>query len=232
MATECRLLKGKKCKITQKYVAPDANHHGGIDIVGADSKSNSITDYIVAHSSGTVVAIRNKCNKTYSTYNAAVKDWGDSYGNYVLIKHSSKCYTMYAHLMYNSVQVKKGDKVSKGQVIGYMGNTGHSSGAHLHFEFRTRESWTTRKDPTKYLNSDLPLPPKLANAGLYYGMKGEQVGYLQKDLNYVIKAGLKVDKSFGPAVLKSLKAYQSKSGLVVDGKYGLKTQAQMKKDLV
>ena len=45
-------------------------------------------------------------------------------------------YTLYAHMKYGSVTVKVGDRVSRGQVIGYMGNTGYSFGAHLHFEVR------------------------------------------------------------------------------------------------
>ena len=116
-----RVFKTKGNKITQKY---KAGKHNGIDLVG----TGSTLDYIVAHSDGTVTAVRKDCNATYKT--------GSSYGNYVKIKHTNGYYTLYAHLKYGSVSVKVGDKVKKGQVIGYMGNTGHSFGAHLHWEVR------------------------------------------------------------------------------------------------
>ena len=63
-------------------------------------------------------------------------------------------YTLYAHLKYKSVPVKIGQKVTKGQVIGYMGNTGHSFGAHLHFEVRDKNE--NKIDPTNYINANLP----------------------------------------------------------------------------
>ena len=65
-----------------------------------------------------------------------------TYGNIVMIKHSvdGKIYTtLYAHL--SSIGVSTGQVVSKGQVIGKMGNTGRSSGPHLHFEFHVG-GWT------------------------------------------------------------------------------------------
>jgi len=55
-----------------------------------------------------------------------------SYGNAVAIKHKDNLYTTYVHNLSNRVSV--GDKVSKGQVIALVGNTGNSFGAHLHFE--------------------------------------------------------------------------------------------------
>jgi len=57
-----------------------------------------------------------------------------SYGNYVRIEHSNGFSTAYAHLESFSKAVKSGHKVERGQVIGYVGNTGRSTGPHLHFE--------------------------------------------------------------------------------------------------
>ena len=65
---------------------------------------------------------------TLSRYNA-------SYGNYCIISHGSGYATLYAHQRQLPL-VKVGDTVEKGQVIGYVGNTGNSYGAHLHFELR------------------------------------------------------------------------------------------------
>jgi hypothetical protein len=140
MSNTSRVFKTKGNKITQKY---KAGKHNGIDLVG----TNSTIDDVIAHSDGYVVAVRKDCNATYKT--------GSSYGNYVKIKHDNGYYTLSAHLKYGSVKVKVGDRVKKGQVIGRMGNTGHSFGAHLHWEVRNTKD--TKIDPTPYINSDLPV---------------------------------------------------------------------------
>lgn len=57
---------------------------------------------------------------------------GGPYGNNTLISHGNGLVTMYAHQ--SRFGVKKGDKVSRGQTIGYVGSTGYSTGPHLHFE--------------------------------------------------------------------------------------------------
>ena len=60
--------------------------------------------------------------------------WFGGYGNYIVIQHSNGAQTVYAHLSDNLV--KRGWKVVQGQVIGYMGSTGRSTGTHIHFEIR------------------------------------------------------------------------------------------------
>ena len=134
-----RILETKENQITQGY---NALLHKGIDIVGY----KACLDYIVAHSDGVVV----ECRKTYKTTDKI----GNSYGNYVKIKHDNGYYTLYAHMEYGSVCVNVGDKVTKGQVIGYMGATGRATGAHLHFEVRNAKD--VRIDPTPYIDADLP----------------------------------------------------------------------------
>ena len=133
-----RVFKNKGNVITQVF---KKGVHNGIDLVG----TGYTLDYITAHTEGTVVAVRNNY-KTNDRY-------GCSYGNYVKIKHNGY-YTLYAHMKYNSVTVRVGQKVSKGQIIGYMGNTGHSFGAHLHFEVRDKND--NFINPTAYINADLP----------------------------------------------------------------------------
>ncbi len=58
------------------------------------------------------------------------------YGNFVSIKHWANYTTAYAHMSRFAPGIRKGSKVSQGQVIGYVGSTGWSTGAHLHYEFR------------------------------------------------------------------------------------------------
>ncbi|MGI4844165.1 MAG: M23 family metallopeptidase [Janthinobacterium lividum] len=58
------------------------------------------------------------------------------YGNQVVLKHWSKYSTAYAHMSRIAPGMRKGTKVSQGQVIGYVGSTGWSTGPHLHYEFR------------------------------------------------------------------------------------------------
>ena len=60
--------------------------------------------------------------------------WNGGYGSYIVISHDNGTQTLYAHLSKNIAQV--GDQVSKGQVIGLMGDTGESTGPHVHFEVR------------------------------------------------------------------------------------------------
>ena len=57
---------------------------------------------------------------------------GQGYGNYVWIRHNDNVYAVYSHLA-SAVLVSPGQYVSKGQIIGYMGNSGSSTGIHLHF---------------------------------------------------------------------------------------------------
>lgn len=65
-------------------------------------------------------------------------------------------------------------------------------------------------------------------SNLHYGSTGEQVKKLQKCLNKIMKAGLTVDGSFGPATLKAVKAFQKKYKLEVDGSVGPQTRSKIK----
>ena len=90
------------------------NGHYGLD-VGAPRGTP-----IVASRSGTVMI----ANST--------DEWGNSWGYHVSIYHDGTYSTLYAHM--SEVAVTSGQWVDKGQVIGYVGNTGYSFGNHLHFE--------------------------------------------------------------------------------------------------
>ncbi|MCL7428265.1 M23 family metallopeptidase [Streptomyces sp. YS415] len=76
---------------------------------------------------------------------------GPAYGNAVVIKHGNGTYSQYAHL--SKIQVKAGQIVKTGQRIALSGNTGNSSGPHLHFEIRTTANYGTAVDPVAFLRA-------------------------------------------------------------------------------
>lgn len=61
------------------------------------------------------------------------------YGNYIKLKHDDGTFSLYAHLKKDSL-LAKGVRVNEGQVIAQIGNTGNSTGAHLHFEYRNSKN--------------------------------------------------------------------------------------------
>ena len=73
-----------------------------------------------------------------------------SYGNYVQIEHGGALQTRYAHLA--SYTVNSGDNVKKGDLIGYVGSTGRSTGPHLHYEVRVEGEAV---NPIPYMLADL-----------------------------------------------------------------------------
>ena len=74
---------------------------------------------------------------------------GPAYGNAIVIKHGNGTYSQYAHL--SKVNVKIGQVVKTGQSIAKSGNTGNSSGPHLHFEIRTTANYGSAVDPVSFL---------------------------------------------------------------------------------
>lgn len=144
MSRKSRVLEKGLCEITQAY---KGTSHKGIDIVG----KNYTLDNIVAHSDGTVVQVIKDCNVNTNGENGNTFNRNNP-GNMVKIEHGNGYQTRYLHLAYGTVKVSVGQKVSKGQVLGYMGNTGYSFGGHLHFEVMKDNS---QIDPTNYLENDL-----------------------------------------------------------------------------
>jgi murein DD-endopeptidase MepM/ murein hydrolase activator NlpD len=82
------------------------------------------------------------------------------YGNVVVIKHWSNYSTAYAHMSRFASGMRKGTKVSQGEVIGYVGTTGWSTGPHLHYEFRVNNE---ARDP---MSINIPNAQPLAGAEL------------------------------------------------------------------
>ena len=118
--------------------------HSGIDITGNAPGAIGNTN-IYAVQSGTVIVASAICTHNYGKYTSCGCNAG--YGNYVVIDHGGGITTLYGHCA--SINVVKGQKVTKGDVIGKVGTTGWSTGYHLHFEVRKYNSPT---DPLKYTN--------------------------------------------------------------------------------
>lgn len=79
-------------------------------------------------------------------------EWFSSYGNYIQIEHGGEMQTRYAHL--SGYSVKAGQRVQKGDLIGYVGSTGRSTGPHLHYEVRIAGDAV---DPTPYMTGEYAL---------------------------------------------------------------------------
>jgi hypothetical protein len=109
---------------------------------------------VLAAADGIVVDMRNDIKD----YHRAGTGWidirtPDIRGNYVVIEHSKHSYTLYAHLKSGSIQVKKGEAVVTGQMIGECGHSGHSSEPHLHFQLQDRANFHTAVGlPIKFRN--------------------------------------------------------------------------------
>lgn len=110
--------------ISSYYGMRNGRMHTGIDFAAPSGTK------IYAWKSGTVIQA----------------SWAGSYGNFIVIQHSDGTISRYAHC--SGYACSKGDYVSKGQVIGYVGTTGNSTGNHLHFEIKINGNFV---NPSNYL---------------------------------------------------------------------------------
>ena len=117
--------------ITSYYGFRWGRLHAGIDISGCGFGSP-----IYSIGEGTVSAVTNNCaDRGY--YGSSC---GGGYGNAVRVKYSGGMEVIYSHIMGSNIRVSVGQHVSKGQVVGYMGNSGSSTGTHLHFQVNVNGS--------------------------------------------------------------------------------------------
>lgn len=131
----------------QGYDSVHNGDHDGIDIIGAYRGQISGAK-VVAIADGTVEISKNSC-----PHNEPKNGWtcgcNGNFGNYVKIQHGTKdgkgYASIYGHLA--STAVRAGQAVKKGQVIGYVGSTGWSTGYHLHFGIAVNGGW---KNPLNY----------------------------------------------------------------------------------
>lgn len=124
-------------RITSTYHDPSRNNHDGLDVAAPGINGTEI----VAFMDGVVIK---------SAYHYEVLPNGKElgWGHYVRIDHGNNFHTIYAHMIKPGIAV--GTKVKAGQVIGYVGSTGKSTGPHLHFETRVNGE---PQNPLSYLKN-------------------------------------------------------------------------------
>lgn len=187
--------------------------HNGIDLVG----EGATLDYIIAFADGEV----------------KISKYSLTAGEYVRLDHGNGNYTRYLHMKKGSRTVKAGDKVLKGQVLGYMGATGNVTGAHLHFDVNVNGKYV---DPAPYLEGVKEFdntPNKVKDwqlAAIADGFKFPKYGADGK-------WGAECESVAKKAVCKKRLTYKYKNltkivqravGVMVDGKFGKNTQAAVK----
>ena len=141
--------QGKAWRVTSPFgwrihpIDKVKRHHNGTDIWGPNPKI-----YIEAFHDGTVIAAG---TSKLRLSNGAL----GGVGWYVDIrsKINGTWYVhRYAHMVENSLKVKKGQKVEAGTILGIMGNTGASAGRHLHFEINKGKVWRWTSDGSGFVN--------------------------------------------------------------------------------
>lgn len=160
MATyKTHVISTKDEYLTSGYRIPSRPDHTGVDFVSSARTEKKSHVGILCFADGEVVTTGK----------------GVSVGNWVDIKHDGKYLTRYHHMKDNSIKVKAGQKVNKGDVIGIMGTTGDSTGIHLHFAIKENStSYTTGEyvDPMPYLYGEkefkktiTPIQPTIFKVG-------------------------------------------------------------------
>lgn len=133
-------------RITSGFGSRWGSHHNGIDI-----SNGRWGGKIVAIADGRVTLVKAGCTHDYRKNPLSTScSCGGGYGNYIIIDHGkdskgNRYEAYYAHMQ--SVAVSSGQTVKKGQVVGYVGCTGRSTGPHLHFGMLVNKVW---RNPMNY----------------------------------------------------------------------------------
>jgi len=175
----------KKPKITSPYgyrinpVTKKKQFHYGLDLISKSGNKN-----LYAIDNGVVQKVVNNQSKSKT-----------GYGNYVWIRYKNyNLSLLFAHC--SKILVKKGDKVTKGQVVAIMGSTGRSTGTHLHLGM-TRIGKSAWLNPSKFdMLSDKPVV-------VYYKVKkGDTLSKIAKKYKTTVKQLCKWNNIKNPNVIK------------------------------
>ena len=133
----------------------------------------------------------------------------------IKIAHNDGTTSYYLHM--SSLWVVAGQRVAQGNVIGKSGNTGNSTGPHLHFSFANAKGVLI--DPETVLGKGAPVATP-SRRTIKFGSRGADVVYLQTKLGVRPNDGI-----FGPITRRAVISFQKSRGLVADGIVGPKTWA-------
>jgi murein DD-endopeptidase MepM/ murein hydrolase activator NlpD len=137
---------GRSYKVSQGYNGEYS--HFGADQYAIDWRM-PLGSPIHAARGGVVVGVKSDSNVGG---NSSKYDWD---ANYILIQHSDGTLGQYVHLLKDGSKVKVGQRVQSGELIGLSGNTGHSTGPHLHFSvFKAKDGKHRQTIPVKYRTAD------------------------------------------------------------------------------
>ncbi|MBK6265830.1 M23 family metallopeptidase [Marivirga sp. S37H4] len=109
----------------------------------------------------------------------------EKYGNFIRVYHTDGTIADYVHLQQNGSLVRKGDKVNAGDKIGYSGNTGWSSGPHLHFMVTYSKDFHSISLPVKFLNYDGKKVMPLEGNSYYAFHKGKPEFEVETKENFI-----------------------------------------------
>ena len=130
-------------QLSRQHVPYGRPLYGWITRIFSEPEDSSLEKH-----SGIDFAVREGTNVTATASGSVVSaGWDDVLGNFIVIDHENGFLTTYAHN--RELLVKKGDRVTKGEIIALSGNTGHSSAPHLHYEI-LRDGVSI--DPAPYLD--------------------------------------------------------------------------------
>ena len=108
---------------------------------------------IIAPADGMVIQVSNNHRDSRVNGKKAYCDTWDIRGNFVVIQHAEKEFSVCAHLIPGSITVRAGDKVEQGDAIGKCGNSGNSSQPHLHFHIQSGKSFLASAGlPVSFVN--------------------------------------------------------------------------------
>ena len=149
-----KAIKGGSTNIITQGFGSNAYYgtrdHLGVDYSGAKSYVTAITD-------GEVVDI--------------FTGEGYGYGNTVILRHNidgKEVFTLYGHMANNSLKVKIGDYVTAGEILGTMGSTGNSSGAHVHVSVFTMKNYKVKTVPAGYYKTTFSNNESISYKGITY----------------------------------------------------------------